>query len=373
MISAIRHNLGLELVSLIVAIVLWGFVTIAENPPETREVQVQVLLVNIPDGLMLLRKSPDTARITVRGLRRIVREIKPGEIQLLGDLSGLSAGEHKVSLVAEPSRVGVDVVNMSIREAQVTLDKLTEVVLPVVVKTKGRPAEGYVISSPQVRPAEAKVRGPDSLLADVHHIVAHVDVSGTSSSMEVNAQLRAVNERGEARGGIRVDPVEGTVTIPVTKAPSRTVRIEPRVGSPPEGFYVAAVRVEPPEVTVSGEAAVLERLARVPTKRINISDLRGTRTYTTEVDLPTGIRPVTSGTITVTVTVAPGRTRTNTGEPSAETVTETPANEEDDSATETEGPTVTPAPPGPRTAPRGSETPSAPPSTPARRVPPQSP
>jgi len=97
------------------------------------------------------------------------------------------------------------------------------------------------------------------------------------------------------------------VTIPVfSDRETRTLPVNPVVtGDPAPGFEIAGVTVEPPVMLVEGDADQLAELVRVDTEQIVMTGVSSDRSVSVGLDLPTGILPVGTDTITVTVTLRP--------------------------------------------------------------------
>ncbi len=101
------------LISLLLAILLWGIVVVQVNP------QVTETFNNVPvtflgeDSLAepdLVRTGPEqtSVEVTVKGTRADVRGMDKEDIRITADLTGLTEGEHTVRLsVSAPTTVRV--------------------------------------------------------------------------------------------------------------------------------------------------------------------------------------------------------------------------------------------------------------------------
>ena len=74
---------------------------------------------------------------------------------------------------------------------------------------------------------------------------------------------------------------------------------------PAAGYRVSGVRADPQTLTVSGEAAAVERLSSISTQPLDISGVTGDVDQTVAADLPAGVSPVAATDVRLLVTVEP--------------------------------------------------------------------
>lgn len=135
----LTHNLGLKLLSLVLAILLWSHVRGEVNPLETMTVDVP-LRVKAPDGWRLAGEVPAKVTLLLQGPRVSLRNIKGGALAnplmptdqapniVEGALSASlpelrpRAGTQKVTVQAESHVVDVEVLRASPAEIPVTLE-----------------------------------------------------------------------------------------------------------------------------------------------------------------------------------------------------------------------------------------------------------
>ena len=60
-------NLGLKILSAVIAVALWVYVLDHENPLVTRRVTLSVLAVGVPQGLQVMEITPDRVEVLLRG------------------------------------------------------------------------------------------------------------------------------------------------------------------------------------------------------------------------------------------------------------------------------------------------------------------
>lgn len=106
----VLHNLGLKLLSLLLAAGMWLMISPDEQPAEV-EVHAPVVFQHVPPHLEISSESIREAQIRVRGPERVIRQLLPNEIHAEIDLSGAKPGERTFDLtsleVRHPSEVRV--------------------------------------------------------------------------------------------------------------------------------------------------------------------------------------------------------------------------------------------------------------------------
>jgi YbbR domain-containing protein len=103
------RNLGLKVLALALAIVLW--VTVAGEHVVERSLRVPLEFRNIPDALEILGNTPDTVDVRLRGSSALLSRVQPGEIVAVLDLAAARAGSRLFHLRADEVRApfGVEV------------------------------------------------------------------------------------------------------------------------------------------------------------------------------------------------------------------------------------------------------------------------
>jgi YbbR domain-containing protein len=110
---------------------------------------------------------------------------------------------------------------------------------------------------------------------------------------------------------VDVEPAQVRVRVPVfSDRRSKTLPVTPNVvGTPAAGFEVAAIVVDPPVISVEGDANDLAGLDRADTLPISVTGASSQVTQIVGFALPDGVQALGSGTVQVTVQPARSRAR----------------------------------------------------------------
>jgi len=174
------HNLGLKLISLILAVGLW--LAVAREPVSEVAVDVPIAFRNMPQNLEISSEGIPKAQIRLRGPERIIRRLQPVDIYAEIDLNGVKPGERTFDLTAGQVRhpLGLVVVQVVPSDVHLGFDfRLTRQV-PVQPRVVGTFAVGYQIGQVQVDPSTISVIGPKKRVEVVESATTDpLDVTGT--------------------------------------------------------------------------------------------------------------------------------------------------------------------------------------------------
>jgi len=91
------HNLGLKLLSLILALILWFYLA-TENLDARDLVPVRLRFENLPSNLILSETSRDSVVVRVRGQKDTILALSASDFSLGLNLSRATAGRRNYSL-----------------------------------------------------------------------------------------------------------------------------------------------------------------------------------------------------------------------------------------------------------------------------------
>lgn len=157
----ITHNLGLKLLSLGFAVLLWFIISARGTSEVTFEVPIEYL--NIPEGYEILHKEYDSVSVSVFGSEQILRAVKPSDIRVVIDLKGGEKGKKTYNILKKNIKVppAVSVSNVSPSAVEVTLDRRATRTIPVQPKIKGLDKKRFKLT---ITPSVIKIEGPESVI-----------------------------------------------------------------------------------------------------------------------------------------------------------------------------------------------------------------
>jgi len=184
------QNLGLKLVSIGLAYLVWAWVV--GRAPLVRFEQIPVDL-QAPSGVVVLEFSPATVTVRLQGDPGVVRRINGADVVARIRVPRVD-GRATKTLTIEPENVdglpsGVDV---QVREPQVkaVLESAMVKTVRVTPRTTGKVPFGYRVAQLQADPGVVSVRGPVSTVRPLQTMVTdEIDLTGHSLPFTARATL----------------------------------------------------------------------------------------------------------------------------------------------------------------------------------------
>ncbi|MEW6282222.1 MAG: CdaR family protein [Candidatus Eremiobacterota bacterium] len=307
--SFLRRDGGLKLLAIIVAVVLWSYVRVVENP--FREVKYTQLQMRVPleiegRGPDVLVESPaEEVSVTLRGDRRDMEKVRTELISATVDVSDLSPGVYRLPVKVLPPGP-VELVEQD--PALVTLElapRLTRTV-PVEIRVVGSPAVGTRVAGPPASdPSSVKITGPQRQVERVQRVVAKFLLQGDSTNVSQRVrELDPVDEADQIVPRVEVAAAHVVAAVEIQPEDSAVfVQVRPDnidVQTPPG--LEPRVTIEPRFVEVLPSKGV-PAPGRVLTIPIDFGTLTSGVTRTVALEVPTGVELLGQPSVQVRVEV----------------------------------------------------------------------
>jgi YbbR domain-containing protein len=173
------HNIGLKLVSLLLAIGLWTVV--ARDPIAEVEMKVPIEFHNLPDNLEIDSASFTEAQIRVRGPERVVHRLQAADLHAELDLASVQPGERTFDLTNRQVRVPQDLEVVQIIPGQfhLSFDNRETRTVEVRPRVTGNFASGMRVKQVTADPSSVMITGPRRRVEAVEDAITDpVDISG---------------------------------------------------------------------------------------------------------------------------------------------------------------------------------------------------
>jgi YbbR domain-containing protein len=186
------NNLGLKLLSLFLAALLWAVVLGEQKVEVTVDVPLHL---DVPPKLFVVNDPPDTIEVRLRGPKTLVTSVTAREISLAELPVKLVEGENTISVREELIRVprGIQVVDVSPRRVRVVLEPTVEREVEISPRLEGSPPDGYAVQGVTANPPRVRMVGPASELARITRVrTLPVSVAGKTAPFATRALLEPV-------------------------------------------------------------------------------------------------------------------------------------------------------------------------------------
>ncbi|MGD0791346.1 MAG: CdaR family protein [Terriglobales bacterium] len=173
------HNIGLKLVSLLLAIGLWF--AVARSPIAEVEMKVPIEFHNLPESLEIDSASFTEAQIRVRGPERVIHRLQVTDVRAEIDLASVRPGERTFDLTGQQVHVPQDLEVVQIIPGQfhLSFDNRATRVVEVRPRVTGNFASGMRVAQVIADPPNVMITGPRRRVEAVEAAITDpVDVSG---------------------------------------------------------------------------------------------------------------------------------------------------------------------------------------------------
>ena len=268
-----RHNFGMKLLAVVLAITAWGFTRIADPIEEWQ--MVFDLDVRLSDGYSLESRFPNDRTVTayVTGQVSRLERVQTSNPKVVLDGRGLQpAVPQAVTLRLDRRFPGVSI-ELRPSVMDVTVDGTITVSFQPEEVADGHLPAGYYIDSRSGLPQEVTVQGAKSLVEMVDRIVYPLNLSALTGSTEITVDFSAVDAEGNEITNLIINPKSSDIGIGLQ--PSQAVKAVPVVvdyqGNPATNYALTSLSSDPFLVEVAGPAEVLSGIVSVRTAPLNLT------------------------------------------------------------------------------------------------------
>jgi YbbR domain-containing protein len=207
-------NLGLKVLALLIACVLW-FVVSAPRREQIVEriVTASISVVGVPSRLVITTDIPGTVGVRVRGRLSDLKALASQNLEASVDLSKIEAGEAEITLRAHSINVPatIEVVSIFPNKIRFRIEPLRQRAVDIRPFLVGNPPVGYSIGQPTSEPARALISGPSSQILKLSEVTTErIIMTGRTATFVQNVAVVADSPLVRV-----VSPVTTEVTVPV--------------------------------------------------------------------------------------------------------------------------------------------------------------
>lgn len=315
--NRITDNLGLKILSVLVAVLLWIMVTGINDPAVTKPFyNIPVTLENtelITDSgqvYQVLDNSNVISRVSIRAPQSILSEISDENIVAVADVSNLSSLDTiKIDLSTNIYQTQINSITGSIDTVKLNIENRKTKTLPLSVEITGSAGEGYIVGDYNTDQNLVRISGAESVIDKVYTAKAEVDVSGFTSDVRTNAEIKLYDEDENAVISDTISQNLKNVAVNVMILQTKEVPVIFNSSGEAQEGYIGTGIIDSDRTTakIYGKSNVLKDVEsiEIPREAINISEQRDN--YTTTVDitpyLPDGVSLTDPADAVYTVTV----------------------------------------------------------------------
>lgn len=297
-----ENNRALKLVALAIAIVLWLYVGIEQDPISQRTYNVPITVENLSAD-KVATVSKERVNVKVMGRETRLDGITSEDFKAYVDLSDAKTGDSEAEVhVSLPNEVYFAKLDPS--HVNVYVEQREGETMNVDIVRTGMLPDGITIEDMSVEPQNVFVSGNEDALAMVAKVGVAVELDDIYSDSKKDVPVQLYDYEGNIiePGELKVYPEQVTLNIKVNEADiQKSVPIQAElVGSLSEGVQVDSVTVDPQTAMVEGLPKDLAKITEIKTEPIDLSGIKETTSFTVKL-VGKQLRDVQKVTVTVNV------------------------------------------------------------------------
>ena len=289
-----KANLIRMIISLILALILWGWINTIEDPRRGRTFDnLTVTSQNLSSDLVLTTTVPN-ASVHLEGPQSAVLPLTPSRIVPLIDLSNITdPGVYTVPIeTADIDEIWT--VDVTPSEIQLTVERRVSKKMALQTEIAGEIGSNRQINSITASVSEVTVEGSETAVNLVASVGLPVTVGTQTRTFTENFSPVARDADGAIVDDVVIDPGTVSVTVDISQRGKEVAVVPQFAGLPASGYRVTGQVSNPLTVIVDGPSDWLADVVAVQTEPIDITGAtESVRQTVAIVDLPPGASVIT--------------------------------------------------------------------------------
>lgn len=291
LVDFFTKNVGLKLISLVIAIIAWFAVVSSTDSPVTHTFRnVPVNIVNsgvISDGgktMEILNNSDVVSTVQIKAPRSIIQEFgsSTAYIAITADMKNLSDDGTTVVLTATTTKYSdrIENIRLSSETLEVRIEDKKTIQLPITATISGDMEPGYVLGDIIQAQNQVRITGPESVIDRIKSASVDVQVTGFTDNISTSADIQLFDENKEEISQKNLKLNISAVKVDVAILATKKVPVKFSVmGIPAEGYgYTGEVESDIDEIAIAGKANTIADVTEIviPSEALNITGLSST-------------------------------------------------------------------------------------------------
>lgn len=293
----------LLILSIIVAIFMWTYVTTSTNPSTNRTFRNVPIIIQNQDkleenGYTIVSKDDITSvNVKLTGSRDNIVSLKPDDIQASINVMDASEGIKSVDVkIDTPTGIYVDSVDPA--KINLNIQRIIEKKMPVNIVIADKLKDGKIVEVNEQNPQEIKIKGPESVINQVDRIEAYIDDPEYLDGKIHNVNVKVLDKEGKIVEGVDVDNKDVNLSFYVYETKKVKVNFQVR-GDIANGYVETLRAVSPDTVVIKGPGQIIRDIDEISTQTLIAGYIRSSKSGEIKLDLPEGVE-VYDGDDTVT-------------------------------------------------------------------------
>lgn len=285
------NQIHLKILALLSAIVLWFVVITVENTVFKYPEPLDIEIGNLGKNLNLNENLPSIT-LYLRSDKEDLKNLTKTDFEISVDLKDLTAGEHRVNVIAGSKSPLAKVLKVEPAEVLINLSAITEKEVDVVVEVEGHPYKGYKVEQTLSDTNKATIYGAKSVIEKVDKIVATLILDGTENEdIKQTVALSIPNTENDEDKLVTIDPEQMVIMAKiVSEIQQKEVLVNVKYNNANDkGAFEQRINISPLTVEIEGQEDQIADMETIETSVLEISSLVRNNTVELNLNPPEGI------------------------------------------------------------------------------------
>ena len=283
----------LIILSIIVAVVMWTFVTTSTNPTANRTFRNVPLIIQNQDKLedngytIVSKDEASTVSVKLTGSRNNLIGLDQTDIQASINVAHVKEGINSLDVnIDTPTGIYVDHVDP--KSVKLNIQRIVSKSMPVNIVIDDKLKDGKLVELNEQRPKEIKISGPESIINKVDRIEAHIDDAEYLDGKIHNVNINVLDKGGKPVEGVDLDHKDINLSFLVYETKKLKVELKVR-GEVEEGYQATLKNLSPDQIVVKGQGQSLKNVTKISTFPVNLANIKASKSGEVNLDLPEGV------------------------------------------------------------------------------------
>lgn len=261
----LTRNVGLKILSVLLAAILWLVITNLDDPvryARFTDVPVKIKnesIINTPNQSYVITEG-ETIDFKVAARRSIIESISESDFNVTADFAHLSKVDS-VNINISPKRFEdeIEIVDRGdIQNLTISIEELSHKDFKINVVEKGKVQEGYYLGSESASPNMIRISGPKSRIEQIKQVVVEVDVEDASSFVRKLSEPIALDEDGNVIDPTKLSFSHNYIEVSFELYPIKEIALNiTEIGEPADGYVMTGIEYQPKTIEIAAENSKL--------------------------------------------------------------------------------------------------------------------
>lgn len=271
MAKKLTNNLGLKIVALLCAIVLWLIGININDPVSQTGYNVTVQLQNVTSltsagKYVEVAENSDKIRVTVRGTRSALTSFSNSDIIATADLTKITEDNRvPIELNTTKTSDNIESVKADSQYVLVNVENINKHQIPIEVKVQNEPGQGYILGPTTTAQNVVIVSGPESEIEKVKYAAVEINVDDATSDVKISLPIHLYDEDDSILDTSKITMSMSEVSTTATILQTKSLPIRCGVtGNILDGYAMTGeIDCSPSIITVAGKSSILKNISAI--------------------------------------------------------------------------------------------------------------